>query len=555
MSDWNVYPRPNLRRENNYMILNDEWSLNDLPIRLPFPPQAKASGYTGEVGDELCYRRQLTLPKAMLDSLTENNKRLLLHFGAVDQITDVYADGELLCHNEGGYLPFTADLTEQILKGKGKVDLRVDVIDTLDQDFPYGKQTLNRGGMWYTPVSGIWQSVWCEVVPNSYLTNIRFSPRGTKVSVELTLQDGSRPESASLTVHTPDEDLEVLVEKGEGEIDLSANPRYWCPKDPYLYNVEIRCGEDLVTSYFGLREITISQIGDYRRICLNGQPIFLHGVLDQGYHEQGLFTPEEPEEYERDILRMKELGINLLRKHIKVEPQLFYYACDRLGMLVMQDMVNNGPYKFGRDTVLASLGIGLNDRRRYTNERQRKLFLETAEATQDFTYNHPSVIAYTVFNEGWGQTDSDEIGDYLKSRDGSRIYDYTSGWFAQKHSDLDSKHIYFRTKKLKAGKKPLLLSEFGGFTRRIEGHLFNTEKSYGYGTCNDERELTDRIVATYEKMVLPAISKGLCGSIYTQVSDVEDEINGFYTYDRQICKVDQDKMIALSKAIDKGMSL
>jgi len=320
-------------------------------------------------------------------------------------------------------------------------------------------------------------------------------------------------------------------------------------ENPYLYSITFEFEDDRVESYFAVRTVNIQTIDGYKRICVNGKPVFLNGVLDQGYFEDGLFTPESPEEYKKDILRMKELGFNTLRKHIKVEPELFYYFCDSLGMYLVQDMINNGPYSFFKDTLLPTLGFKLNDKNRYKNEEQKQWFKLSAFETQNFLHNNPSVIMYTVFNEGWGQTDSDEIGDELKEKDPSRIYDYTSGWFKQKNSDLDSLHIYFRTKNLKAGQKPLFLSEFGGFSREVHGHIWNPKKSYGYGKCNDEKDLTDRIIKVYEKMIVPGISKGLCGSIYTQLSDIEDEINGFYTYDRQICKVDKERLSSFMKSM------
>ncbi|MCR5188561.1 MAG: glycoside hydrolase family 2, partial [Treponema sp.] len=323
---------------------------------------------------------------------------------------------------------------------------------------------------------------------------------------------------------------------------------YWTCESPYLYHITFEYGQDRVETYFALREVSIKEVGGLQRICINGKPVFFNGVLDQGYFQDGIFTPKSPEEYKKDIMRMKELGFNTLRKHIKVEPEIFYYLCDSLGIYLVQDMVNNGSYSFMVDTVLATAGIKLNDKGRYGQE-QKEWFRLAAFETQNFLANNPSVIAYTVFNEGWGQTDSDQIGDELKERDPSRIYDYTSGWFKQTHSDVDSLHIYFRTKKLAAKNKALVLSEFGGFSRAVEGHIWNPSKSYGYGKCKDQEELTQRIIETYKKMVLPAIPKGLCACIYTQLSDIEDEINGFYTYDREVCKVDKEAISGFMKKI------
>ncbi|MBQ6567441.1 MAG: hypothetical protein IJL80_10320, partial [Treponema sp.] len=335
-------------------------------------------------------------------------------------------------------------------------------------------------------------------------------------------------------------------------------PHLWTPDDPFLYRAEIRAGRDNVEVYFGLRTIDIRSTGGAKRVCLNGKPVFLHGVLDQGYFAPGLMLPEDPSEYERDILRMKELGFNLLRKHIKLEPEQFYYDCDRLGMLVMQDMVNSGDYSFFRDTVLPTIGIGRSDRKARLSARER-IFTEHAQQTVSHLCSHPCIVAWTVFNEGWGQFDSDRHYGLFKEWDPSRLVDSTSGWFAQEKSDFDSRHIYFRTPEIKVGGKggrPLFISECGGYSLEAGGHgepgplnPGQSRKSYGYGGCKDSAELTGRIEALYEKMIIPAIPLGCCGCIYTQLSDIEDEINGLYSYDRSKCKVDKETMLRISQKI------
>ena len=274
--------------------------------------------------------------------------------------------------------------------------------------------------------------------------------------------------------------------------------------------------------------------------------MFLHGLLDQGYYVPGLVSAT-PEEYEKDILEMKSLGFNLLRKHIKVEDESFYYLCDKHGMLVMQDMVNNGEYRFFKDTILATLGLNMRDTTGF-DEPRKKYWVQHSKETIEALYNHPCIIAYTLFNEGWGQFESDAAYTMMKSVDPTRLYDSTSGWFPQSRSDFDSLHIYFRTPDIEPKERPALLSEFGGYSYPVDGHR-STKKTYGYGACRSKEELTEKIVSAYEKMVIPAIKKGLCGSIYTQVSDVEDEINGLVTYDREVVKVDKERMIALSKKI------
>ena len=240
----------------------------------------------------------------------------------------------------------------------------------------------------------------------------------------------------------------------------------------------------------------------------------------------------------------------MLRKHIKIEPEYFYYACDKLGMLVMQDMVNNGEYSFIRDTALPTVGFKKkNDRKSKVDERTKEVFKHHTRGTVEHLYNHPSIVSYTIFNEGWGQFDSDDMYDLVKALDGTRLVDSTSGWFAQNKNDFDSEHIYFRLKKLKVKERPLFITECGGYKYLVKGHFFG-KKEYGYGSCKDSAELTSRIKTMYEKMIIPYIKDGVCGCIYTQLSDVEGEINGLYTYDRAVCKVDKEVMREIAEKID-----
>jgi hypothetical protein len=271
-------------------------------------------------------------------------------------------------------------------------------------------------------------------------------------------------------------------------------------------------------------------------------------LLDQGYFSDGIFTPAEPEEYERDILAAKRLGFNMLRKHIKVEPECFYYACDRLGMVVFQDMVNNGDYNFLRDTALPTAGIQkLNDKKMHKCSATRKRFLESMEVTVKQLRNHPCILYWTIFNEGWGQFDSASVYAKLKELEPERIIDATSGWFRQAASDVDSRHIYFTPwSTLKASDKPLVLSEFGGYACPVKGHLFNPDKAYGYKSCTSLSHFQQSIETLYRTKVIPAAKRGLCGAIITQVSDVEDEINGFLTYDRKVNKADEAAMRAIA---------
>jgi len=533
---WQQHPNPMLRREK-WMNLNGEWILNGLPIRVPFPPQSALSGYAGSVGDVFHYEKQFILPEGF------SGGRVILHFGAVDQIAEVRLNKTFIGKHAGGYLPFSFDVTDALLPGQNL--LEVDAEDTLSHDYPYGKQTRKRGGMWYTPVSGIWQTVWLEVVPEKHIESIRFTPDLKGVQVEVEGMD-------ECEIHIQMEEGRILKQAihKSGRIDIP-DPKIWTPETPHLYPVIITAGEDRVESYFALRTISIKMLNGKNRVCLNGEPIFIHGVLDQGYFPDGIFLPANESEYERDILRMKQLGFNLLRKHVKLEPACFYAACDRLGMLVMQDMVNSGPYNFILNTALPTVGFKhWRDDRHKLNFR-KEFFIRHSEETIRQLYNYPCIVAYTIFNESWGQFHGDMLYRKLRALDPTRLYDATSGWFHQNDSDFDSEHIYFRTVRLKPKVRPMLLSECGGYSLFIPEHTFG-EKQYGYGKCRSIAEFTKRITDMYRKMVLPAIPQGLCGCIITQLSDVEDEINGLYTYDRKVLKVDEGEMKTLAEELYKA---
>lgn len=543
-----TYPRPQLRRDS-FFPLDQGWTLNGRPIRVPWPPQAPLSGWTGEVGDVLRYKTAFTLP----EGFAAPGFRVLLHFGAVDQVAEAWVNGKSVVRHEGGYLPFSADITAALLPGENRLEVKA--VDTLSRDYPYGKQHKRPHGMWYTPVSGIWQPVWLEAVPErGAVSALRITPDLTGIDVEV------EAGGAEFTVSVPLGEGRYVTARGvEGSVRLELpHPHLWSPEDPYLYELTATTETDRVESYFALRTVTTREISGRPRLCLNGKPVFLHGVLDQGYFEDGLFLPAEPEEYERDILRMKELGFNTLRKHVKIEPEAFYHACDRLGMLVLQDMVNSGGYGYLRDTVIpnfvsrrrSDLGGGGSEKRKAFFERH---CLDTVAHLQ----NHPCIVGWTIFNEGWGQYDSDRICRLLKGADPARFFVSASGWFAQEEGDVESEHIYFSSRVLE-GTRPgkfLLLSECGGIPLRVEGHTARNRKSYGYGgQAHTPGELTGRVQGLYDGMVLPSVPKGLCGCIYTQLSDVEGENNGLYTYDRQVRKVSAGAMLDVARRLEAALA-
>ena len=541
---WTSYPRPQMKRES-YLNLNGAWDFSvdyekQGQIRVPFCPECKLSGIGKhyEEGALLCYNRRFVLPEGF------HKGRVILHVGAADQRADVFVNGKPAGTHKGGYEAFSFDITGYLRDGENS--LQICCFDDLtDQSYPYGKQVMKRGGMWYTPVSGIWQTVWLESVPEVHIEKLHIENRGYGVTISVEPALEGRIKVAQLGE----------FELNGGKVTISPeNPRLWCPEDPYLYDFEIEAGEDRIESYFAIRSLEIKKIGAYQRLCLNGKPYFFHGLLDQGYWPDGLFTPATPECYADDILRMKKLGFNTLRKHIKVEPEEFYYQCDKLGMIVWQDMVNNSDYNFFRDTALPTIGLQkLPDRYLHRDAYSRRRFLEGMEATVNQLQNHPCICCWTIFNEAWGQFDSDNVYEAFRELDDTRFVDSTSGWFRQKKSDVDSYHVYFRKVKLKAGKRPLVLSEFGGKTYKAEGHVFNPDKSYGYGGCDSLEALNEALVKLYMEEIVPHAQKGLCAAIYTQVSDVEDEINGLLTYDRKVEKADPEKLLPIARALQQAV--
>ena len=460
---WTVYPRPQMVRES-YVNLNGHWDFAvtadkkrpenyDRQILVPFCAESALSGIEEHFkdGHYLWYRRSFVRP--------EGPGRVLLHIGAADQILKCYVNQKEVGFHIGGYTSMTFDITDA-LRDENILELRI-LDDLRMPTLPYGKQTLNRGGMWYTPVSGVWQTVWLECVPEKYIQRLKIENRGYGVRV------------------TTEPEMEGTVTvKGLGEFSLGAeikpeNPRLWSPEEPNLYEITVRAGEDRVESYFAIRSLEVKKVKGVMRLCLNGKPYFFHGLLDQGYWPDGIYTPADPSCYAEDILAMKALGYNTLRKHIKVEPEEFYYQCDRLGMIVFQDLVNNGDYSFARDTALPTAGVQkLDDRLLHRDPTTRKEFKRCMTETVRQLYNHPSICYWTIFNEGWGQFDSDNMYEEFKKLDDTRFIDSTSGWFRRNKSDVESLHIYFGSwKKLHACEKPLVLSEFGGYTYPVEGNL------------------------------------------------------------------------------------
>ena len=536
-----LYPRPQMKRDS-FFCLNGTWDFevtkkDEIPeafsrkIKVPYPPESALSGVDELFSEKsrLYYKKTFSLPEGFV------KERVILHFGAVDQTCEVYLNGEYVGSHSGGYIPFSFDVTDVL---KEQNTLIVKVADKLSKHlYPYGKQTNARGGMWYTRVSGIWQTVWLESVPKKHVTSLKINTTlsGAEISV-YGIDEGT------VTVKTEGGQIKAELKGGKVSISIP-EPKLWSPESPYLYEFVLEGEGDRVESYFALRTLEIKEFGGKKRIALNGEPYFFHALLDQGYFPDGIFTPASYDAYKNDILEAKRLGFNTLRKHIKIEPQIFYYYCDKLGMVVFQDMVNNGHYSFLRDTALPTVAVKkMSDKFLHLNKKSREQFVLSMIQTVELLYNHPSICYWTIFNEGWGQFCSDEMYDTLKELDAIRVIDSTSGWFKNKRSDVLSEHVYFKPYKFKASDKASVLSEFGGYSYRPEGHVFNLKKAYGYRFFKDRDEFEKDLLRLYREEIIPAAKEGLCASVYTQLSDVEDETNGLLSYDRLVCKVDGKKM-------------
>ena len=542
---WDIYPRPQMQRDS-FLSLNGDWELLSVKkqessfagtIKVPFPPESALSGIqkTPEKNERFWYTKKFSVPADFL------NEKTLLHFGACDQIAKITLNGVYLGEHIGGYLPFSFDVSSYIRAGENT--LSVEIRDDTDIEIPYGKQRKKRGGMWYTPISGIWQTVWLESVSANAIRSLKITPSLRGVTIET---EGGENEKL-LTLETPQGFTEYRFIGNKAVIKVE-NPILWTPENPHLYSFTLKSGNDTVRSYFALRTFGVTWVNGKNYLALNGKPYFCHGLLDQGYYSDGIYLPASPEGFRFDIRTAKSLGFNMLRKHIKIEPDVFYYECDRQGMIVFQDMVNSGKYSFLLDTALPTIGLkkGVTHK---ASERRRELFESACAETVSLLYNHPCVCAYTIFNEGWGQYDADRIYEKLKKMDSSRVYDSTSGWFEEQGSDVKSEHVYFRKLDLQPSEKPLFLSEFGGYSYKIKEHSFNLDRTYGYRFFEKREDFMNALEALYLNEVVPMIERGLCATVLTQLSDVEDETNGLLTYDRQVLKTDGKRMNAIAKAV------
>ena len=505
------YPRPQMRRDS-YLNLNGRWEYaitdsDELPRRwdgtilVPFSPESALSGVGRSLqpGQTLWYRREVILPQGFIPA----DGRLLLHFGAVDQEAAVYWNGRLLGRHMGGYNAFTLDATDAL---GPRNSLVVRVHDDTDASFhSRGKQKTRRGGIWYTPQSGIWQTVWMEAVPRHYIESLRIVPLFDQSAVEVMVRC-SQPLQCEATV----DGRTVPFTSGEPARIPMPDFRAWSPEDPYLYDLSVTLGEDRVESYFGMRKMEVrADRGGVKRLFLNGEPYFQSGLLDQGYWPDGLYTAPSDEALIYDIQTAKAMGFNLLRKHIKVEPMRWYYHCDRLGMLVWQDMPSGGgKYRFSTITLPLVTGIHRRDNHyrafARASSQGRGEYMDELEEMVGQLFNAPSVVMWVPFNEGWGQFDSTLVMERLRALDPTRPVDPASGWHDQGAGELRSLHVYFKPFRFRRDRRgrALALSEFGGYNLRVDGHCFN-QKDYGYRRLPDAAALWRDFSRLYEREVLP----------------------------------------------------
>ena len=546
----NEYPRPQFMRPS-WLNLNGVWEYGVYPIDrepetlegkilVPFSPETQLSGVEQAPGpgERAWYARSFTLPEGFFKS------RLLLNFGAVDQVCQVYVNGHRVGGHEGGYTPFTLDIT-RFIRPEAENRLTVCTEDRTELGAgTYGKQSMTPGGIWYTAQSGIWQTVWLESVPVEYIRELELIPDPEQEQVLLRIPEGGGTEYA---VFASGKRLCTgsFSSDGSAVVRLPGCVR-WTPEEPFLYDILLKKGDDLVKSYFAMRNVR----REGNQLLLNGKPLRLAGLLDQGYWPEGLYTAPTDEDFVRDIRAAKEMGFNLLRKHVKVEPLRWYYHCDRLGMLVMQDIPNGGdsysPF-WTRDLPVA-LGAQLRDRpygrygRRY--ERGRTRFEAELEEIVHTLKNSPCILAWTLFNEGWGQFDTRRLTEKLRELDPTRLVDSASGWHDQGCGDFCSRHIYFRRLKLRADGRISAITECGGYGLDLDG---SGDGTFSYRKAKSPGELEGLMEKLYRDQLMPLKGQGLSCCVYTQLTDVEQERNGLLTAARDP-KVDVQRIRELNEA-------
>lgn len=560
------YPRPQMVR-NLWQNLNVLWNYQITPksapppetfpgqILVPFPIESALSGVKRQLNpdEQLWYLRQFSVEKAWPSG------RTLLHFGAVDWYCRVYVNKISVGEHTGGYDPFFFDITDALIDGGNT--LLVCVSDPTDtQPIQRGKQVRKPGFIWYSAHSGIWQTVWLERVPKTFIEDFKIIPDIDRSLVSI--ETRATHAGADLAVNVQVFDQGNVVAEGEAKMDQPLiitiqHVKLWSPDSPDLYDLKITLKSDQriidqVESYFGMRKFSLGKDQHGRlRFCLNNQPLFLYGPLDQGYWPDGLSTPPTDQAMQWEIDFIKQAGFNMLRKHVKVEPARYYYHCDRAGVIVWQDMVSGGISPKPIWFLFAPLFKALRDDRCYwrlgrSRKENREQFKLEYQRMLMALFNTVSIAIWCPFNEGWGQFDAAQIADWTEALDPTRLVDHASGWFDQGARDFKSEHIYFKPlpKPDPDLNRGWVLSEFGGYSLNLTGHTWNSNKDFGYKKFNDTQALTQGYIDLLDNQLIPWINAGLSAAVYTQTTDVETEINGFLTYDRKVVKMDLEAISA-----------
>jgi beta-galactosidase/beta-glucuronidase len=545
------YPRPQLER-NLWLNLNGLWdyalvtrgssapSAFDGKILVPYPVESSLSGVQKTVGEtqELWYQRTFSVPAAW------KGKNLLLHFGAVDWKADVWINDIKVGSHKGGYTPFSFDITPFIVKGDQK--LTVKVWDPSDKGFqPRGKQVERPQSIWYTPVTGIWQTVWIEPVETVYISHLKTVPNIDGENISVLASTEGTTSSDVLEVSVLENGKVISTGKaaaGQEVLVPVAGAKLWSPESPFLYDMEVavlRGGKevDRVKSYFGMRKIsTARDANGIVRLQLNNNDYFQFGPLDQGWWPDGLYTAPTDEALLYDIKKTKDFGFNMIRKHVKVEPARWYYHCDREGILVWQDMPNGDR---SPQWQMRNYFNGLELKRSAESEEN---FRREWKEIMNLTYSNPSVVVWVPFNEAWGQFKTEEITEWTKNYDPSRLVNPASGGNHYDVGDILDMHNYpGPVMGLFDSKRANVLGEYGGIGLALEDHLWEKDRNWGYVQYKTSREATDAYVDMAEKLK-QMIPYGYSAAVYTQTTDVEVEVNGLMTYDRKVIKLDESRI-------------
>ncbi|MHA1105757.1 MAG: glycoside hydrolase family 2 protein [Promethearchaeota archaeon] len=554
------YPRPQLKREE-WLNLNGMWDYAICPkdttevtsydgkILVPYPIESALSGVGKKVkpNQRIWYHRKFSFPEKW------QGKRILLHFGAVDWETKVIINGNYIGEHKGGYTPFKFEISKNLNMGEN--DIIISVWDPTDKGKQeHGKQSLRPKIIFYTAISGIWQTVWLEPVLDTYIEGNQLTPDIDNESITI---------DTKVNNYESDDKLEyVIIDKEHGNILHVGNvnqkhviniksPKLWSIDNPFLYDIIIRIKRDNKTidevyGYFGMRKISLSKKKEgVIRIELNNNPLFQYGTLDQGYWPDGLYTAPTDDALKYDIQITKDLGFNMIRKHVKVEPARWYHHCDKIGILVWQDMPNGGVIDIGNQPT------NINEYKTKREEDDKLNYYNELEVMVDKFYNFPSIIVWVPFNEGWGQFDTKDVTERIRKLDSSRLINSASGWYDHGIGDIYDIHRYpspIMPNIDNAKSRALVVGEFGGIGLDVENHMWNTTEKFVYRNFSDSDKLT-RKYERFIKKLQSLIENGLSAAIYTQITDVEGEVNGLLTYDREIIKIDQDRLNKLNTSL------